>query len=263
MTRQLLVRVDDAGSSLAANEGCCRAVTDGVARSVEVMMPGAWVEDAAQRFARVPSADIGIHLTLTSEWDRVRWRPLTQAASLIDQHGFFKPLLKARPGDERPCLEASGYDLAEVEAESRAQIELGLKLFPKASHISSHMARHFEDFDTRLGAMVRVLCKDYGLRDDPMGTNRLRRIEGYPAFPRDAQKRVTAFLEALAGLRDGASIFVDHPASFSDEMRAHGHPGYEDVAEDRDACLAVLTHPQVIQAVHDNDIELINYRDLN
>lgn len=95
-SRRLIVRVDDAGFSWAANIGCLRACTDGIARSVEVMMPCAWTAHAAQLFGAHPQIDIGIHLTLTSEWDAVKWRPLTQATSLTDAQGSFLPLLMAR-----------------------------------------------------------------------------------------------------------------------------------------------------------------------
>ncbi|MEO0385342.1 MAG: ChbG/HpnK family deacetylase [Pseudomonadota bacterium] len=259
----MLVRVDDAGTSLAANQGCELAVSDGIARSIEVMMPGAWISDAAQRFAHLPGVDIGIHLTLTSEWDRVKWRPLTNAPSLVDDQGFFHPLLKVGVGDDRPSVEGSAWNLSEVEAEFRAQIELGIKLFPQANHISSHMTRHFEDVDHRLGAMVRALAGHYGLLDDPLGTDGLPRVVGYPPFPRDAAPRVDAFIGMLAGLTEGTSIFVDHPAVLSDEMHGHGHDGYEDVAEDRASCLAVLTDPRVAEAISRHSIELISYRDLS
>lgn len=249
---RLLVRVDDAGTSLAANQGCERAVRDGIARSIEIMMPGAWVCDAADRFSNLPGVDIGIHLTLTSEWERVKWRPLTHAPTLVDEHGFF-----------RPSFEPSAWNLAEIEAEFRAQIDLGTRLFAQSSHISSHMIRHFEDVDPRLGKMVRALAEHFNLRDDLLGTDGLPRVAGYPPFPRDAEPRVASFVETLSSLAAGASIFVDHPAVLSDEMRAQGHVAYEDVAEDRAACLAVLTDPRVADAVHQHDVELISYRDLD
>jgi len=101
---RLLVRADDAGSSWSSNVGCLRACTEGIARSVEVMMPCAWTSHAAEILNNQPKIDVGIHLTLTSEWDAVKWRPLTQAKSLTDDLGNFLPLLTPRDGDRRPCL---------------------------------------------------------------------------------------------------------------------------------------------------------------
>ncbi|RMG66742.1 MAG: ChbG/HpnK family deacetylase, partial [Bacteroidetes bacterium] len=39
---RLLVRADDMGASHAANFACLRAVNEGIARSIEVMVPGPW-----------------------------------------------------------------------------------------------------------------------------------------------------------------------------------------------------------------------------
>jgi hypothetical protein len=46
------------------------------------------------------------------------------------------------------------------------------------------------------------------------------------------------------------------------EMQAIGHPGYEDVAQDRQAVTEVFTSDQVKKAVKKLRIELISYADL-
>lgn len=258
---KLLVRADDLGSNWACNIGCVQACTDGIARSVEVMMPCAWVTHASRLLARHSHIDVGIHLTLTSEWDAVKWRPLTPAPSLIDEHGFFRPLLVPRAGDDRPNQRDSGWSIDDVAAEFRAQIVSGLALFPGASHISSHMTRHFGDFDPSLGSLIADLCGEFGLKNDPMGGS-VPRFEGYPKFPRAAAARETSFIAQLGALESGTYIFVDHPAPDTPEMRAAGHRGYEDVAEDRAACLSGLTSHKVKAAIDDLGIELIDYRSL-
>lgn len=258
---RLLVRADDAGSAWASNHGCLDACTDGIARSVEVMMPCAWAADAARLFADRPDVDIGIHLTLTSEWDGVKWRPLTHAPSLVDRHGWFLPLLQDRPNDDRPFLGSRQWNIDEVTAEFRAQIELGVDLFPNASHVSCHMVRHFADFDPRLGSVVSGLCAEFGLLDDPFGHG-LPRFIPYPAHPRDCQARISLFVEALGRLAPGTHIFIDHPAVDCGELGALGHPGYEDVRADRVTCLETLTSPAVRCEIERLGIELISYRDL-
>lgn len=257
---RLLVRADDAGSCRASNTGCLKACTDGIARSVEVMMPCAWVADAAGLFKDRPDIDIGIHLTLTSEWDAVKWRPLTHAPSLVDRHGWFLPLLQDRPNDNRPSLSSRQWNIDEIASEFRAQIALGLDLFPNASHVSCHMVRHFADFDPRLGSVVSGLCAEFALLDDPFGQG-LPRFSPYPAHPRDGQARLSSFVEALRGLAPGTHIFIDHPAVDCGELEALGHPGYEDVCADRVTCLEVLTSPAVRREIERLGIELISYRD--
>lgn len=258
---RLLVRADDAGSSWSSTMGCLRACTEGIARSVEVMMPCAWVPHAALTLNDRPEIDVGIHLTLTSEWDAVKWRPLTQAKSLTDPAGCFLPLLRPRDGDGRPSLSEVEWSLEEVAAELRAQIALGVAMFPNASHVSCHMAAHFRAFDARLGDVIADLCREFGLKDDAFGHG-LPRFAGYPKFPRETERRVDAFLRALDGLEEGTHVFIDHPAVASPELSMTGHDGYEDVAEDRVTCLETLTTPAIRERIAQLGIRLISYRDL-
>ncbi|MGI8672171.1 MAG: hypothetical protein ACR2LU_06150 [Luteitalea sp.] len=49
-----------------------------------------------------PEIDAGVHLALTSEWENVKWGPLTAAPSLVDANGYFFPIVTPvrhfRPG---------------------------------------------------------------------------------------------------------------------------------------------------------------------
>ncbi|HTF19976.1 MAG TPA: ChbG/HpnK family deacetylase, partial [Chryseolinea sp.] len=74
--RVLILHVDDAGMSLDSNEGAIKAMTEGVATSVSVMMPCPWVPGFVSFLKQHPLTDAGLHLTLTSEWDNYRWGPL-------------------------------------------------------------------------------------------------------------------------------------------------------------------------------------------
>ncbi|WP_460077258.1 ChbG/HpnK family deacetylase [Roseibium sp. ROS1] len=258
---RLLVRVDDAGSSWSSNIGCLRACTDGIARSVEVMMPCPWTSHAATLLNAHSEIDVGIRLTLTSEWDAVKWRPLTQAASLTDELGNFLPLLTQRDGDSRRCLSEANWSLDEVSNEFRAQIVIGLSMFKNVSHISSHMIRHFKDFDPRLGDVISDLCLEFGLDDDGFGHG-LPRIEGYSKFPRETGHRVEAFVQQLDELGEGTYIFIDHPAVTSSELSATRHVGYEDVDDDRVTCLETLRSSAVRERIDQLSIQLISYRHL-
>ncbi|WP_199823726.1 ChbG/HpnK family deacetylase [Labrenzia sp. OB1] len=258
---RLLVRVDDAGSSWSSNIGCLRACSEGIARSVEVMMPCSWVAHAATLFNAQPEIDIGIHLALTSEWDAVKWRPLTQAPSLVDEQGDFLPMVMPREGDVRPCLADVDWSIDEIANEFRAQISLGVAMFRSVSHVSSHMLKHFKDFDPKVGEVVCDLCHEFGLADDAYGYG-LPRFEGYPKFLRNAAFRTAGFMDHLAGLSRGTYIFIDHPAVNSPELEATGHEGYEDVAADRSTCLETLVSVALKRKIDDLGIELISYRDL-
>ena len=137
---RLIVRADDIGSSQAANIACIRSYQDGIVRSVEVMVTAPWFNGAAKMLRENPKLDVGVHLTLTSEWENCKWGPLTMAPSLVDEQGHFYPTTSQRQGapPNTGFLQAKPK-LDEVERELRAQIELAKKTLPNVTHLSCHM----------------------------------------------------------------------------------------------------------------------------
>src|SRR5690554_752068 len=139
-TTRLLVRADDMGASRSANLAAIEAYEKGIVRSVEVMVPGAWFEEAAILLRDRPELDVGIHLTLTSEWTGVKWRPLTHCPSITDDSGYFLPFVWTNQTLPQPnSIVERSWNIDEIEAELRAQIELGLQRIPHVSHLSEHM----------------------------------------------------------------------------------------------------------------------------
>ena len=87
---RLLVRADDMGAAQAVNEACIKSYKDGIVKSVEVIVPGPWFPDAVRLLKEHPDLDVGVHLALTSEWERVKWRPpnFRVASSMIKPYSF-------------------------------------------------------------------------------------------------------------------------------------------------------------------------------
>jgi predicted glycoside hydrolase/deacetylase ChbG (UPF0249 family) len=88
--RRILPHLDDVGST----EGSVRAWRDlraaGVVRSASVMVPCPFYSLAAEDWQDNPGQDLGIHLTLTAEWQDYRWKPLIgPRGGLVDDDGFF------------------------------------------------------------------------------------------------------------------------------------------------------------------------------
>ena len=94
---RLIVQGDDMGAAHAVNLGTLQAYRDGIMRTTNIIVPAPWLPEAVQLLAAEPGLEVGIHLALTSEWTLVKWRPLTQAPSLIDAHGYFYPLVRPNP----------------------------------------------------------------------------------------------------------------------------------------------------------------------
>lgn len=254
----LLVRADDIGSSHAANLACIESYQKGIARSVEVMAPCPWFLEAAAMLRDHPGYDVGVHLTLTSEWSNVKWRPLTCAPSLVDSNGYFYPKAKIW-GEENS--HAAFYnarpDIKEVEAELRAQIEMARKHIPQLSHLSSHMG--VTGLDDELCALEKRLAQEYGLDIDlaALGATYGRWNSDTQD---DAATREQKLIDMLESLQDGLTLIIEHPGLDTPEMQAHGHPGYEQVAAHRDGVTKAFTSEKVKEVIQRRKIQLISYK---
>lgn len=256
---RLVVRGDDMGSSQASNEASIRCFKDGVMRDVELMAVGPWFPQAARLLRENPGLDVGLHLALTSEWDDVKWRPLTTAPSVVGRDGFFHPSVWPHPhyGKER-ALKEQPWKLDEIERELRAQIELTKREVPQLSHLSDHMG--FQALGPEVAALVKRLAAEYRLDIDPEALG--VRWVGWDGKPVTSAEKVASFARVLETLSPGTWLFVDHPALDTPEMRATGHVGYEAVAVDRQGVTDAWTSPAARDIVARRGIELIGYRDL-
>ena len=78
---RLIVQADDFGMCHAVNEGVVEAFLDGILTQATMMVPCPWFAEAAD-LAHRHGIPVGMHSTLTCEWDAMRWRPLTRGRSL-------------------------------------------------------------------------------------------------------------------------------------------------------------------------------------
>jgi len=254
---KLIVRADDIGSSHAANVACIRSFRDGIARSVEVMVPCPWFNEAVQMLRETPGYDVGVHLTLTSEWANYKWGPITQSPSLVDSSGYFFPTTSQRPDfPPNTGFLQSKWDIHEVEKELRAQIELARKQIPQVSHLSSHMGTPTSTPELR--ALVQKLAAEYKLPIETPGAQWFR----WPADNNTtAEQREAALVKALQELKPGIWILVEHPGLDTDEMRAIGHEGYWNVAAHRDGVTRSFTSELVKEVIKERNIRLVSYGD--
>ena len=167
-SRAVVPHVDDLGASHGANSAFLDLAARGLVTCGSVMVPGPWFREIADAASADPSLDIGVHLTLTSEWDACRWAPIstTSAASgLIDRDGYFWRDVESLRRHMVP--EAA-------EAELRAQIERAIAAGIRPTHIDAHMAAamlpELLDLHVRLGreyGLVPVLPRSIEWAPDP------------------------------------------------------------------------------------------------
>ena len=240
---RLLARADDMGAAQSVNEACIKSYKEGIVRSVEVIVPGPWFLDAVRLIKETPGVDVGVHLALTSEWERVKWRPLTrQRSDFPPDTGFL---------DARPSIE-------EVARELRAQIETARRhLGTRITHLSSHMGAARATPELR--ALTERFEKEYGLGSEGM---ELKSAGSFGNNTTSPEQREKYLIELIDKLQPGQWLLVEHPAFDVPEMRAIGHKGYENVAEDRAGVLQAFISGKVKEVVARRKVRLISYADL-
>lgn len=180
--RVLILHSDDLGMSHASNVGTFEALQFGLVTSCSAMMPTPWIPELARYVQDHPETDIGLHLTLTSEWDDYRWPPVAgkpQVPGLTDETGCL--------WDNVPLvLEHASAD--EVELEIRAQIDRAKTIGLPITHIDSHMGTLFasnEFFERYLKVGIEMnipmlIARDYWPRAASESERSARRRAAIP-----------------------------------------------------------------------------------
>ncbi len=153
-TRVVVPHVDDLGASHGANRAYLDLASRDLVTCGSVMVPGPWFREIAEAAIADPGLDLGVHLTLTSEWDACRWAPIStvsRASGLVDQDGYF-------PRDVASLRRSLVPEAA--EAELRAQVERALAAGLRPTHLDAHMAAAM--LPELLDVHVR-LAREYGL----------------------------------------------------------------------------------------------------
>jgi predicted glycoside hydrolase/deacetylase ChbG (UPF0249 family) len=256
---RLIVRGDDMGYSHSGNEAILKCFKEGIETSIEVIVPSPWFPEAAKILAENPTVDVGVHLALSSEWDNVKWRPLSDCPSLRDADGYFYPMIFPNKNYPKRALKENDWKISDVEKEFRAQIELARKRIPRISHLSGHMGCDAISPEAR--ALAKRLAKEYALDValDELGVA----YAGYAGPRGTSAEKIASFMKLLEGLKPGKTyLFVDHPGLDTPELRAIHHIGYENVAVDRQGVTDTWTDPRVRDFIKSKGIQLISYKDL-
>ena len=264
----LILHADDLGAAHSIDAASFDALEKGVISSASIMMPTPWVTEVAAYAKSHPNADLGLHLTLTSEWETFRWGTVESSdkvPSLLDPDGTL-------PNGDGPVATRAKPD--EIERELRAQIERALALGIRPTHVDSHMGALF----TTPGLMANYVkvAHAYHL---PFLAMRTSPFGGGPAMPlaptdipldtvivasenvpRDKWKEF--YLTAVAGLKPGISEIIVHLGHDDAELQAVmvNHEPYGSAWRQRDYDL--VNSPEFKKALQDNHVVLVRWRDL-
>jgi len=226
-TKLVIIHADDLGETHAVNAAAIKALEAGTINSASLMVPCPWFPEMADYAKSHPEADLGLHLTLTSERVYYRWGPVAsrdKVPSLVDSNGYFH-----HDWEEHEQINAQ-----EVETELRAQVERALAMGVHPTHLDSHQYRLIMSGKDLFDAMLRV-AHDYNLpvfvtRDwfaghpylqsslgpEDIVLNHMVTIE--PEVP--PEKWADFYVDALKNLKPGVTEFVIHPGFDDEELRA-------------------------------------------
>src|SRR6187402_723051 len=87
----VIIHADDLGVSHSENAASIIAMQKGSVSSASIMVPCPWFPEIAAYAQSDPSADLGLHITLTSEWKYYKWGPVTakeKVPGLVNKNGF-------------------------------------------------------------------------------------------------------------------------------------------------------------------------------
>ncbi|MFZ5824639.1 MAG: ChbG/HpnK family deacetylase [Bacillota bacterium] len=249
--RAIIVHQDDLGITHAQGIAYQRLGLP----TASVMLPGSWAP-------WIREGDLGVHITLTSEWQSPRLRPLTGGESLRDPFGFFPPTVAEAWMQMR---------LGEVLAEMRAQIEAAHALGIDVTHIDTHMGGvvrpdiaheyHNLAMEYRLPALFPDR-KSYDRLPATFQEELIALCEGSP-LPKvqlvdgywvEAPERRAWYIDTLSQLGPGVYHLIHHAAAATDEGRLL--PDWEGRQTDLDA----LLDPEVRRVL--GEFTLLTYREV-
>jgi predicted glycoside hydrolase/deacetylase ChbG (UPF0249 family) len=266
-SKLLIIHADDLGAAHSVDAASFDALDKGAVSSASIMVPTPWIGEVAAYARAHPNADLGLHLTLTSEWETYRWGSVESAdkvPSLLDSAGTF-------PNDE--SIVAAKAKPADVEREIRAQVVRALALGIRPTHLDSHMGSLFTT--PELMATYVKVAREYHLpflapRGDPRTKPQPPLSENDVLIdavviadrqvPRDHWKEF--YLKAIADLKPGLTEMIVHLGHDDSELQAVtvDHEAYGSAWRQRD--YDVMNSPEFKKALADNHVIVVGWKDL-
>lgn len=262
----LIIHADDLGVAHSVDSASFAGLLSGAVTSASIMMPTPWVTEVAA-FARAhPDADLGLHLTLTSEWATYRWgtvAPADRVPTLLDSTGTL-------PRETAPV--SARASVADVERELRAQVDRALALGIRPTHLDSHMGALFTT-PALFAAYAKVAHEHRlpflaprgpdGAAPPGLGAQDVvvdAVVSPGPEVP--AAQWTQWYLDAIRALKPGLTEMIVHLGHDDAELRAItvDHEPWGSAWRARD--LAVVTSPEFRQALKDNGVVLVRWKDL-
>jgi chitin disaccharide deacetylase len=266
---------DDIGSCHASVDGYRDLIDFGTLSSASVMVPCPWFPAlASYARQRRGALDLGVHLTLTCEWDALRWGPISTSATssgLVDDEGYF-PRRREQVQDSAAPAAVRDELAAQIERARAAGIELTHcdthmftllhpRLLPMYFELSSRYRvpvfapRRIEDAHRSSDYFGASMPGEAPLLADAEARGALL-FDGLVQLPtRRHEARLDEATALLRGLGPGLSLFIVHPALDTPELRAMAADWRARVAD-----YELFTSEAWRRRVRESGVTVIGYR---
>lgn len=267
-SKLLIVHADDLAVAHSVDTASFEALDKNAVTSASVMVPCSWLTEVASYAKDHPDADLGLHLTLTSEWKVYRWGPVEskdKVGSLLDPAEY----LWSETG-----LAAQNIKPEEAEREIRAQIQRAIAAGIRPTHLDSHMGVLFSTPD--LFAVYVKVAHEYNLPflavRLPGSSSRLLSllsekdavldsvVMANPAVRSGEWKDF--YINAVKNLKPGLTEIIVHLGHDDVELQAVtlDHPDYGSVWRQRD--YDFVTSADFKKVLKESHVILVKWNDL-
>ena len=265
-SKLLILHADDLAVAHSVDTASFEALNTGAVSSASIMVPCPWLTEVADYAKAHPDADLGLHLTLNSEWKTYRWGSVDSSdkvPSLLDPAGTLWSTTEQV---------ATNAKSAEAEQEIRAQVERALAMGIHPTHLDTHMGTLFST--PALFAAYVTVAHEYHLPFLVVADvgPAYRSLFSSNEFVLDSvviatqnltfEGTKTFYLNAIKNLKPGLTEMIVHLGHDDAELQAVmvDHMDYGAAWRQRD--FDIVSSPEFKQALRDNQIILVHWRDL-
>ncbi|MDX1328682.1 MAG: polysaccharide deacetylase family protein [Arenibacter sp.] len=273
----IMLHADDIGMCPEANIAAKAQLNSGQIQSAAVMVPCPNAEEFINWAIENPEMDIGLHLTLTSEWKEHRWGPITNPEAVP---GLLDPHSKLWRSVAQVVQHATAE---EVEKEIRAQIEQSLAWGHTPDHIDTHMGTLYAD-PSYVKVFIKV-AEEYGIPANIIDISNpevlaIFREQGYPldeavvemiadySLPKldfftsapkakSYQEKVENFKALISGLKPGLTEIIFHPSVETENLKGITNSWQERVWEAK-----MFGDPDLINFLEEEKVIFTNWKEI-
>jgi predicted glycoside hydrolase/deacetylase ChbG (UPF0249 family) len=268
----LIIHADDTGMCFSHNQATKEGLLKGTISSCSLMAPCPWFYEMVHFFKNNNHLDYGVHLTLTGEWKKYPFRPLSpknDIKSLVDNFGNFH--------SDRQSVKKYSKS-SEVYLELKNQINYFLNLGLEPSHLDSHMytlalRQDLIDVYKRLGDEFNLPILMHSDLNDHIGEN-LSGFDYYnieyfdniymASYKNFINEGIDVYYDGIIdNLKNGISMILIHPAKRSEEIDeiTIDHPNFG--SKWREIDYKYFTSKDFKKRIKNNNIKIVSWKNFN